>query len=173
MNQTTSNIGKVGKVERFQETFALTRRIQGAFHWTHIRIHSIEPGSENAPFSAEKSQKREEKHSQAAMRNVGEALLAVVASKKNVDRRAVGRNRAKRRIRPIMIKLTHEWLGSLGTNGAAPESRRGDLRLHWIVRPKNSALTATAKELESDVRRAFEDYIKSWNGGRESPVRKR
>jgi ribonuclease P protein component len=151
----------IGKVERFPETFALTRRIQGTFHWTHIRISTLTSSTEIDHAATEKAQKISHSKSNTA---ANKALLAVVASKKLVDRRAVVRNRAKRRIRPIMLKLTQEWLSSVWTNNAVSEGTGTDLRLHWIVRPKNSAVAATAKELETDVRRAFEDYIKSWKG---------
>jgi ribonuclease P protein component len=160
----------IGKVERFPETFALTRRIQGTFHWTHIRISTLTSGNGTDHAATENAQKIRDSN---VSTTANKALLAVVASKKLVDRRAVVRNRAKRRIRPIMLKLTQEWLSSVWTNDTASESLGADLRLHWIVRPKNSAIAATAKELEIDVRRAFEDYIRSWKGSRDTPVHKK
>lgn len=162
----------IGKVERFSETFESTRRIQGTFHWSHIRIAAVQRDSATAKPATEGPRTScKSKHEPGA-----EALLAVVASKKLVDKRAVHRNRAKRRLRPIMTKLTREWLDCQRLRGADSEAAacsNAEFRLHWIVRPKKSAITATAQELEHDVRRVFEEYVNSWNANQSSATTKR
>jgi ribonuclease P protein component len=64
-----------------------------------------------------------------------------VASKKGVDKRAVRRNRAKRRLRALVsVLLKRDWM-------FLPK----DLELEWLLLAHRSSLVCSSKELETEV----------------------
>lgn len=116
----------LGKIINFQDDFKLSSKLQGKFHWSHIRLVQKEADPTNR--------------------------VAVVASKKAIDKRAVLRNRVKRRLRPLMRKISAEWV--------AQSDFHSSCSLRWILRPKNSALSSDYLELENDVRQTFERLLR-------------
>lgn len=89
-------------------------------------------------------------------------LTGIIVSKKAVDKRAVLRNRVKRKLRPI-VRMAVAWLlenkspASLAgqTEPSAPTSQpeqAPSLVLSWVVRAERSALEASTEELLNDVR---------------------
>ena len=129
----------IGKIKTFQDDFQAAYRLQGKFHWSHLAYvdKTLDPLSR----------------------------VAVVASKKAIDKRAVLRNRAKRRLRPLMKQIAKEWLDSQHPTSQTPVSMR------WIIRPKKSLLSANVKDLENDVRLIFEKLVQQNNAFRLKPRR--
>ena len=118
---------RFAKIIDFQAHFKIAGRLQGKHQWSHI---SFTPQASDP-------------HSR----------LAVVASKKAVDKRAVRRNRAKRRLRPLMKKIATTWCQS------TIRSDQGAYSLQWVIRPKASAVQINAKELEADVQNTFDKLV--------------
>jgi putative membrane protein insertion efficiency factor/ribonuclease P protein component len=110
-----------GKVKNFRAVFQSGLKRHGLHHTSHLHF-AQEPAE--APFRC-----------------------AVVVSKKAVSKRAVLRNRAKRRIRPLMRDI----LSELHTTGHITNTKP----LHWVVRAKASCLECSSADLLSDLRKAL------------------
>lgn len=117
----TMTTAPIKKVQKFQKVFQSGLKSHGRFHSSHVLIESE---SDESPL----------------------VRVAVVAAKKAVGKRAVMRNRAKRRLRPLMRTLVFEFRH----DGTLP-----DESLNWVVRAKSSCLSCTSEELHADLRNAL------------------
>ena len=79
---------------------------------------------------------------------------AVIVSKRVIDKRAVVRNRVKRRVRPLFRSQGLAVLQDI----SLPLSGHG-LRISWVVRPQRNSLEAGWKELSTDVHDTFKNAL--------------
>lgn len=119
------------KVKSFQKVFQTGLKSHGRFHSSHLLV---DLGGDD------------EQDTRMLVR------AAVVASKKAVGKRAVKRNRAKRRLRPLMSAVVCEFR----QNGSLPSGP-----VNWVVRAKAACLDCSSEELRLDLHSALTSLLSS------------
>lgn len=121
---------ELSKISDFKRAFQEGTKRRGIFHDSYLSLH---PHSEGV---------------------AGQDAYAVVTSKKAVSKKAVRRNLAKRRIRPIIWKILQER-----NKGSLKESQ--STSVWWVVRARREVLEASPAALTQDLQLEFDRFMKT------------